>query len=1447
MKSEQDEPGEELESGAEAIAVVGMAGRFPGAEDLDEFWENLRDGVEAISRLTREELEAEGVDPALADHPDYVRAKGVLDRAEHFDAPFFNLSPREARITDPQQRLFLEHAWQALEDAGCDPSRFAGPIGVFGGSSMSSYLLSNLLFNPEVATASALELRIANDRDFLSTAVSYRLNLRGPSINVATACSTSLVAIHLACQSLLNRECDAALVGGVSVSFPQRIGYLWQKGGIASADGHCRAFDARATGTVGGEGVGVIFLRRLEDALADGDPVRAVIKGSAVNNDGFLKVGFTAPSVQGQAEVIAEAQAIAGVEPESISYVETHGSGTPLGDSVEMRALNRAFRSAGQEKSCAVGSLKTAIGHLDAAAGVAGLIKTVLALEHRQLPPTLHFEAPNPELEIENGPFYVNAELRPWESPEGPRRAGVSSFGIGGSNAHVILEEAPEPEPPGPSARSWSLMLLSAATATALEAVSERLGEHVASHPEQSLADVAYTTQVGRKALGHRRAVVCDDREDAVAALAGWASRRLLTGFTKAERPVAFLLSGLGDHYPGMGAGLYQGEAVFRREVDRCAEILRPILGEDLREVLFSHSQTPQPQATGDPDLRRMLGRGPVADAASPLERPTLLHSSIFVLEHALAKLWDAMGVRPRALLGYSLGELTAATLAGVFSLEDALRLVAERARLIERLPEGAMLAVPLGEEELTGLLGDTLSLAAVNASGVCVVAGPVAPVEALEAHLRERGLACRRLPVRRALHSSMMEPILEPFARLIEGVRMKAPKLPYVTGVTGTWVTPAQATSPEHWVRHLRQTVRFSEGIATLWQDPSTALVEVGPGQGLTTLALQHGAGRGDRVALPSLRSAYEAHDDQAFLLRSLGRLWTVGVEVAWTRFHAGEPRRKVRLPTYPFERQPYLIERPGRRTEKAGLALPEGAGAPEGPASSESSSTLHPRPDLPVPYLAPRNETEEAVAAVWREALHLETVGVHDSFFQLGGHSLLASQVALRLEQVAGVELPLRALLERPTIAEIGETLERLRQGDTALDEAAPDLRSEIVLDESIRFGSTVSTEEPAAVLLTGATGFLGAFLLRDLLRETRAAVHCLARAKDADSALDRIRENLEAYHLWEPALAERIIPVTGDLGRPLWGMDEASFRALAEHVEAVYHAGAWVNFTYPYAALKPVNVLGTIETLRLAAWGRGGTPIHFVSSIAAFAPGSFSAEGVGLETSALESTEGLFGGYGASKWVAEKLLAAARERGLETTVYRPGAIGGDSATGSGNPKDLIWAFLKGCLELGASPEIDAVFEPAPVDWVSRAIVTLSRNKQSHGKAFHLFNPRPVPWPEVFAFARSLGYPVREVPLAVWLDELMRAIRSGSENALAPFWPLLTGEMGEQPLESGRRFDDRNTREGLAGTSVACPSAGELLPTYFNFLIGSGFLPPPPVAGLVHRAEPRGRLAVQ
>ncbi|MCC5601608.1 type I polyketide synthase [Nostoc favosum] len=868
------------------IAIIGMSGCFCDANNIDEFWKNLRDGVESIHIFTDQELKNLGVDPALLSNPNYVKAKGVVKDIDLFDASFFDFSPREAEVMDPSLRFFLEHSWKALEDAGYSSEVYKKPIGVYAGTSLGSYLL-NIYSNYDiVASVGDAQIEKGTSPDYVTTLTSYKLNLNGPSYAVQTTCSSSLIAVHLACQSLLSGECNIALAGGVSISTAD--GYLYQEGGIESPDGHCRAFDAKAAGTVKGKGLGLVVLKRLEEAIADGDCIHAVIKGSAINNDGSDKVSYTAPSVNGQAKVIRAAQVMAEVEPDTISYIEAHGTGTKLGDPIEIAALTQAFRAKTQKKGfCRIGSVKTNIGHLDSTAGVAGLIKTVLALKHKQIPPSLNFEEPSPQIDFVNSPFYVNNKLSEWKTNGTPRRAGVSSFGFGGTNAHVILEEAPILKPSSPS-RSWQLLLLSTKTSTALSTATENLANYLQEHPDLNLADVAHTLQVGRWNLNHRRMVVCQNQEDAINALRD--PQRAFTHYQEpCNRPIVFMFSGQGSQYVNMGRKLYKTEAVFREQVDYCCELLKPQLELDLRTVLYPNEEKAQ-------------------EATQKLQQTAITQPALFVIEYALAKLWMAWGVRPEMMIGHSIGEYVAATLAGVFSLEDALAIVATRGKLMQQLPDGSMLSIGLPEKDVQKLLEQEVSLAASNAPCSCVVSGCTEAIEQLQQELQQIGVSCRRLHTSHAFHSQMMEPIIGTFVQFLQKLKLNPPKIPFISNLSGTWITTAQATDPNYWVQHLRQPVRFCEGIIELAKTPETLFLEVGPGRTLSTFVKQHQ--KEESPVLTSLRHPQEQESDVAFLLNSLGKLWLFGVKVDWSGFYTHERRHRIPLPTYPFERQRYWIE---------------------------------------------------------------------------------------------------------------------------------------------------------------------------------------------------------------------------------------------------------------------------------------------------------------------------------------------------------------------------------------------------------------------------------------------------------------------------------------------------------------------------------------------------------
>lgn len=1043
------------------IAIIGLSGRFPGARNTDEFWQNLQGGVESITFFSDDELLAAGIDLALLNHPNYVKAVAMLEDIDVFDAAFFGYSPREAEIMDPQHRIFLECAWEALENAGYDPNRYEGWIGVYGGVSNSSYLWFNLASNPGLIEGRGpLQVGLGNDKDYFATRVSYKLNLNGPSMTVQTACSSSLVAIHLASQSLLAGECTIALAGGASISLLHKQGYLFQEGELVSPDGHCRSFDAKAQGSTKGAGVGVVVLKLLSNALHDGDHIHAVIKGSAVNNDGSLKIGFTAPSIERQAQVIAEALAEANVDAETITYLEAHGSATPLGDPIEIAALTRTFRDSTDLKGfCALGSVKTNIGHLDAAAGVTGFIKTVLALEHQMLPPSLHFTQPNPNIDFANSPFYVNTQLRPWQPVGVPRRAGVSSFGIGGTNAHVILEEAPIAQPPTKS-RPWQLVLLSAKTPSALETATANLINHLQCNPQHDLANIAYTYQVGRKEFPHRRMLVCHDLQDALRELAARDTRRVFTHFQPTGKPpIVFMFPGLGDHYIDMARELYELEEVFREHVDHCCDILLPLLGLDLRDVLYPSKEltdeTIQKHGSIDDSSHDMKlhfqamlshSRKAANGAEQKLYQTVLSHTSLFVIEYALAQLWMAWGIYPQAMIGYSLGEYVAACLAGVFSLEDALALVARRAQLIEGLPESAMLAISLAPEQVASYLPERVSLAAINAPAMCIVSGPTEEVELLAKRLATNSIAQRRVQTSHGLHSSLMEPIVEDLKELLKAIDLNPPQIPYLSNVTGTWITEQEATDPDYWAIHLCRTVRFADEVHELLQEQDRILLEIGPGQTLGSLVMQNASSANQTATvLPSLRPTYEQRSDLAFLLTTLGKLWLLGISVDWSGFYGKERRERVPLPTYPFERQRYWIEAQRQRYEASNGHATLHEVQAVNTVAADLPFSLHPRPNNVLnAYGEPRTEIERRLASLWQDLLGIEQIGIHDTFFELGGNSLLSIQLVTRLRQTFQVPIPLDYPFKAPMLEDLATVIAAMlpEEGGASLEKEASQL---------------------------------------------------------------------------------------------------------------------------------------------------------------------------------------------------------------------------------------------------------------------------------------------------------------------------------------------------------------------------------------------------------------------
>ncbi|MBL8331284.1 MAG: aminotransferase class III-fold pyridoxal phosphate-dependent enzyme [Rubrivivax sp.] len=1010
----------------DGIAIVGMAGRFPGARSVDELWQLLLAGREAISRFTRDELEPSyPQDMEARAEPGYVSARGVLDGADEFDEAFFGFTPAEASLLDPQQRLFLQAAWEALEHAGHDPRRLGFPVGVYAGGTANSYYLNNLQSRRDVTDRlGLLTTQMANQGHYIATRTAYKLDLKGPALNIHTACSTSLVAVCTAVQALQAYQCDMALAGGVSVSLPQRRGYLHQEGSILSPDGHCRAFDAAAAGTVFSNGLGVVVLRRLREALDDGDTIYAVIKGAALNNDGAGKLSFTAPSVDGQAQAIALAQALGGIDPATISYIEAHGTGTALGDPIEIAGLTQAFRAGGAEATgfCAIGSLKTNIGHLDAAAGVAGLIKTALALHHRMLPASLHFRSPNPRLELEKTPFFVNDGLRPWPEGATPRRAGVSSFGVGGTNAHVVLEEAPPLQATPPAPQADALLVLSARDADALDRARRQLRLSFGSASPAPWHDLTRTLQDGRQAFGHRAAWVCSSSSEALRGLA-----EPLTSPTAAvsQRRVAFLLPGQGAQQAGMGRDLYAREPVFRQSFDSCADGLQDELGCDLRELVFRVAE-----ADGVPDER--------------LGQTRFTQPAMFALEWSLAQLWLHWGVQPAALIGHSLGEWVAACLGGTFTQPDALRLVAARARLMQALPPGRMLAVRASAESLEPELPEAVSIAARNAPQLTVLSGPPDEMARMQARLETRGIAHRPLQTSHAFHSPMMDAVLGDFRALVQATPRQPPHTPWISGLSGRTVSDAEAVSADYWVRQLRDPVQFMPGALSLL-DSDMALLEVGPGR--TLLQLMRRQGRVPASGQPLIASMPRPGDvaEARSLREAAAALWCSGVDLDFAALQPGAWRR-VALPTYPFARnrrwvdpavpQPVPAALPAMVSAAvpAALGAPpacppavdvaqvlEIAAAPAAPISEPATSLFHLHPSSAVPSMnaAIPPALQHALQRLFGELSGLEPAAVLPtaSFLELGLDSLSLTQASQALQRQFGLKVPMRLLLEQCT----------------------------------------------------------------------------------------------------------------------------------------------------------------------------------------------------------------------------------------------------------------------------------------------------------------------------------------------------------------------------------------------------------------------------------------------
>lgn len=1328
----------------EAIAIVGLSVRVPGAKTADEYWRNICSKTESITWFDQQQLHAAGVPRGLYADPAYVPAAGVLPDADCFDAEFFGMGQIEATTLDPQHRLFLECAWEAMEDSGHVPKRFDGTIGIYGGCFMNRYL-ANLYTNEAFVRSPMVHYaRHYNDKDFMTGHAAYLLDLHGPAITIQTACSTSLVATHLACQSLLSHDCDMALAGGVSVNVPLSAGYLASDGAMFTREGRCRPFDAAASGTLPGSGGVLVALRRLSDAIADGDNIRAVIRGTAVNNDGRNKASFTAPNPAAQMQVIVSAHSVAGVRSDTIGYVEAHATGTPLGDPIEVAALTEAFRHSSSRKNfCAIGSVKANIGHLDAAAGTAGLVRAVLALERKCIPPQANFAVPNPELNLDSSPFYVPTEAREWKTDGTPRRAAVSSFAVGGTNAHAVLEEAPARRERKVRQRSHQLFVMSARDAKAVATVADRLADHVGESADQNLTDVAYTLATGRAELGARRAVVAPDRASLVRSLKE--SGPVVTSEHQ-DPKVVFMFPGVGTQYPDMALDIYDSEPVFRDAIDTCATLVLDRFGMDLRQYLFG-SRFP--------------------DAKPDRESVPHVMAAIFAVEYSLAQLWMSWGVKPHAMLGHSLGEYVAACVAGVLSLPDAITLTVRRGKIFDNIPEGRMMVVPLPEDELVPLLGERLFLGAVNAPGLCLASGRLADLEALCATLAARGIKCRILPVRMASHSGLVDPYLRQFVDTVSEYKLSPPQIPYMSCLTGDWIQAEQATNPTYWAQQLRSPVQFGKMVRGVLSTPEVVLLEVGPGTTLTQLASAQRL-----TSLPyataSLRHPDDPRPDFECLLSAVGRLWQAKVPLDWNKVLGVAQPQRVSLPTYPFQRKRHWIDR-GRAIGPGSLDddSPDAANSVATKASEAASASA----DSGAPSAFPGTPREEAVAKIWKTYLGCQEISLDADFESLGGHSLVAAQILPLLRELSP-RLKVSDIFAAPTIRKLAALMDA-RDSGGALPEV--DLAADVVLDPAIRAAGLEPVRDGpmSAVLLTGGTGFLGTFLLSELLTQTDATVYCLVRAKDPADGERRLRERLQAFRLPAPGQG-RLVAVPGDLQKPRLGVSAIEFEELGKRLDAIYHCGANVNFARPYSVIKAANVGGTEEVLRLATRHRLKN-VHFVSTL--FVTMGSISTGVPFigEDDPLPPPVGHESAYTQSKWVAEGICRIAASRGVPVTVYRPGNIFGDQRTGVANPEDYFTKIIQGCVHLGSAPRRRFLSPIGTADDVARMLVALSLRPEALGQTYHLVNPQKLGWNTIFEHLRQFGYAVPSVPWNDWCDEFRRQFEVGSNNALLPLADML------------------------------------------------------------------------
>lgn len=1289
------------------IAIIGMSCRFPEAENVDVFWENLKAGKASVSKFTDEELLHSGISEETIKDPRYVKAGGAIEGTESFDLNVFEYSPREAEVMDPQLKVLHECAWEALEHSGYLTADHQFLIGTYIGASTNLYWMGTVFNN---AKDYLKEAELLNGSQFFSTRIAHKLNLKGPSYTVQTACSSSLVAIHLACQALLSGDCDISLAGGVSLTLPEKRGHMYQDGMILSPDGQCRPFDEDANGTVNGNGAGFIVLKRLEDAINDGDSIHAVIKGSAINNDGADKVSFTAPSVEGQANVIKAAHRMADVEPETISYVEAHGTGTKLGDPIEVEALKLAFNS--KEKDfCGLGSVKANIGHLDNAAGIAGVIKTVQAIKHKMIPPSINYKKANKNINFESSPFYVNSELIEWNSPS-PLRAGVSSFGMGGTNAHIVLEEAPKKESEL-EIKKDQLLCLSAQTKESLESQTKRLAIYLKNNQDVNLADVSYTLLNGRKKLKYKRAVVASDAKDASEVLETLDPLRVMNGSSKGNgSQTVFMFPGQGSQYINMGLDLYKQYSVFRNEIDRCFHLLQEISGTDFKKFLYPSAQ----KAIDSEELNQTLNTQPI----------------MFSFEYATAKLLMHWGIQPQKMIGHSLGEYVASCLSGVLSLKDALKLVHKRATLMQSLSQGSMVSVLASADQIKPFLTPGLAIAAVNSRASCVVSGNFDTMSIFKNLLREMGCEYKDLPASHAFHSPMMEPILSEFADFVERVELNSPAIPYLSNVTGDWITVQQATSARYWVDHLRHTVLFSDGIRVLLKEKENVYLEVGPGRTLSTLLMQNIVEELHPLIINTVRHSKMKMADDSFLLQNLGKLFVNGIKIDWMRLFGSEKRTRIPLPTYPFDRTHYSVLGKEKNVDSDVVSK----------SISEINISSVTRSKF---------SNEEIVLQTFKDVTGLVNIDYFDNFFEKGGDSLTAVNVVTRLQKE--FDITINHLFEFPTAYELAKSINHLKDKQFSKKELAEFLtyrgkrhqmlkgnKEEYIEKKKEYEKKLISIQQEHAVenlvykniLLTGSTGYLGIYLLRDLLIHTGAAVHLIVRGNNVEGANKRLQMKVISYfgEAFYNDFSHRLFVYAGDLVKKNLGLDPHEYEKLSKSVECIIHSAGNVSHYGKYEDSFNMNVKSTKNLVEFSL-RNVKKDFNHISTLAVASGNIDGYKDILFTEYDHDLGQSISNPYPNTKLEAEKVLTEVRSKGVCVNIFRVGNIVFDSESGrfqENIEQNAIYTMLRSYIALGFVPEMERDTDFSCVDDVSRAITCLFNKKELRNETYHISNPEHV-----------------------------------------------------------------------------------------------------------------------